>query len=209
MSERRLQAENLHLWRGDRHVLRGLRFSLDAGECLQVTGANGAGKTSLLRTLSGLSYPEEGKIYWQGEDIRRDLLGYQAELAYIGHESPLKMDLTPVENLRYWIALRRRVPHQELHTALARTSAEQYQDRPVRTLSAGQKRRVALAGLLLMAVPIWLLDEPTTNLDADGQRLVAGLIGEHLCAGGLVVAAIHHELSVGKAVVKTLELPST
>src|ERR1044071_615867 len=98
MPERCLQAENLHLFRGDRHVLRGVQLSVSSGECLQVTGGNGAGKTSLLRTLSGLMYPEEGTVSWGGQNIRRDLQGYHGDLAYIGHEPPLKADLTAQEN---------------------------------------------------------------------------------------------------------------
>lgn len=208
MSERTLQAENLHLWRGDRHVLRGLRFSLSAGECLQVTGGNGSGKTSLLRTLGGLMYPEDGRVFWDGVDIRRDMQGYHADLAYIGHEPPLKADLTGRENLRYWIGVRRRLDRQETAGALERVGAANWLDRPVRTLSAGQKRRVALAGLILMTAPLWLLDEPTTNLDIEGQRLVGTLIEEQLARGGLVVAAMHQELPVRASAVRRLELAS-
>lgn len=208
MPERRLQAENLHLWRGDRHVLRGVRFCVTSGECLQITGSNGAGKTSLLRALSGLMYPEEGTISWCGGNIRRDLQAFHADLAYIGHEPPLKPDLTAEENLRYWVGVRRRLSVAEVSRQLQRLGADGWGNRPVRTLSAGQKRRVALAGLLLMAAPLWLLDEPTTNLDAAGQSLVATLIEEHLACGGLVVAAIHHELKVSAAAVRRLELSS-
>jgi heme exporter protein A len=206
MSAPSLQAENLHLWRGDRHVLRGVRFSVAGGECLQVTGGNGAGKTSLLRTLSGLMYPEEGKVLWGGADIRRDLQGFQADLAYIGHEPPLKPDLTAIENLRYWVGVRRKVGSAEMDKELDRVGATEWRVRPIRTLSAGQKRRVALAGLALMATPLWLLDEPTTNLDTEGQRLVGTLIEEQLARGGLVVAAIHHELAIGSSGVRRLEL---
>ncbi|HUI60708.1 MAG TPA: cytochrome c biogenesis heme-transporting ATPase CcmA [Steroidobacteraceae bacterium] len=206
MSERRLEAVDLHLWRGDRHVLRGLEFSLGGSECLQVTGSNGSGKTSLLRTLCGLMWPEQGRVLWGGSDIRRDMPAFHTDLAYIGHEPPLKADLTPRENLLYWAGIRRRLTGDEANDALSRVGAAAWGDRPVRTLSAGQKRRVALAGLMLLAAPLWLLDEPTTNLDAEGQQLVSSLIREQLARGGLVVAAVHHELTLAGSALRRLEL---
>jgi heme exporter protein A len=196
MSEYRLEGENVHLWRGDHHVLRGVGFQVGAGQCLQLTGANGAGKTTLLRTACGLAYPEGGEIAWCGENIRKDMHAFHAQLAYVGHEPPLKAELTARENLLFWVGVRRRLERQELDRALTRVGGEPWADRPVRTLSAGQKRRAALAGLTLMRVPLWLLDEPTTNLDAEGQGLVGALIDEHLQAGGLALAAVHHELAV-------------
>jgi heme exporter protein A len=201
-----LEAENLHLWRGDRHVLQGVSFSVSAGECLQITGSNGAGKSTLLRTLSGLMYAEEGRVLWGGRNIRDDLQGYHTNLAYIGHEPPLKVDFTARENIHYWLGIRWSVSRAQIDHALERVGAATWSDRPIRTLSAGQKRRVALAGLTLMAVPVWLLDEPTTNLDREGQHLVGTLIEEHLERGGLAVAAIHHELSVRATAVRRLEL---
>ena len=196
MSDFCLKGENVHLWRGDHHVLRGVRFQVRGGECLQLTGANGSGKTTLLRTACGLAYPEGGEITWCGENIRKDLQAFHSQLAYLGHEPPLKAELTPRENLRYWIGVRRQMGKEELDDALDRVGADHWADRPVRTLSAGQKRRAALAGLTLMRVPLWLLDEPTTNLDAEGQKLVGALLDEHLQAGGLALAAVHHELAV-------------
>ncbi|HEX5207483.1 MAG TPA: cytochrome c biogenesis heme-transporting ATPase CcmA [Steroidobacteraceae bacterium] len=199
MSDFSLKAENVHLWRGDHHVLRGVRFQVRGGECLQLTGANGAGKTTLLRTACGLAYPEGGEITWCGQNIRKDMQAFHAQLAYLGHEPPLKAELTARENLEYWVGVRRLLADEELENALQRVGAEQWADRAVRTLSAGQKRRAALAALTLMRVPLWLLDEPTTNLDAEGQKLVGALIAEHLQAGGIALAAVHHELAVSEA----------
>lgn len=198
MSDFCLKGENVHLWRGDHHVLRGVRFQVGAGECLQLTGANGTGKTTLLRTACGLAYPEGGEITWCGQDIRQDMPAFHAQLAYLGHEPPLKAELSARENLHYWVGVRRRLERQELDEALQRVGGDHWADRPVRTLSAGQKRRAALAGLTLMRVPLWLLDEPTTNLDAEGQKLVGALIDEHVQAGGLALAAVHHELAVSR-----------
>lgn len=206
MPAQTLEVENLHLWRGERHVLRGVQFSIGGGGCLEVTGANGSGKTSLLRTICGLTYPESGRVLWSGQDVRRDLPAFHTALAYLGHDPPLKSDLTARENLRYWIGVRRRVDADALDAALARVGIRQWGDQQVRTLSAGQRRRVALAGLALLVVPLWLLDEPTTNLDAEGQQLVGTLISEHLERGGMVVAAVHHSLPAAVHAVERLEL---
>ena len=124
MSNLGLRGEGLHLWRGDRHVLRGVSLELRSGEILQLTGSNGAGKTTLLRMLSGLIYPEEGRVLWAGEDIRTDLRAYHAQLAYVGHEPPLKADLNARENLRYWIGVRRRLSASDIDEGARRRSAQ-------------------------------------------------------------------------------------
>ena len=206
MPEHTIEVDNLHLWRGDRHVLRGVSFRVVRGGCLEVCGANGAGKTTLLRALCGLVYPEQGRILWNGENVRQDLPAFHAALAYLGHEPPLKADLTARENLHYWIGVRRHLGASELDAALARVGARSWCEQLVRTLSAGQRRRVALAGLTLLPVPLWLLDEPTTNLDAEGRELVAELVREQLARGGIVVAAVHQGLPSSVRDVTRLEL---
>jgi heme exporter protein A len=191
-----LAARNFHVFRGDRHVLRGVSFELGGGCCLQVTGVNGAGKTTLLRALCGLVDVEEGSLLWRGVATERSAPAYHAELGYLGHDAPLKGDLTGRENVRYAVGLRRAVDAAAVGRGLERVGAGAFADRPVRALSAGQRRRIAFAALWLCGVPLWILDEPNTNLDTQGQSLVAGLIEEQLAAGGLVVAAVHQELGL-------------
>jgi heme exporter protein A len=201
-----LSVEGLHLLRGDRHVLRGVSFAAEPGRCVLLTGNNGAGKTTLIRAIAGLLEPEEGRVLWRGAPARAARDAFHSETAYLGHEPPLKGDLSAQENLRYSVGIRRPVTAAEIDAALERTGAAGFSDRAVRLLSAGQRRRVALAGVLLANAVLWLLDEPTTNLDADGQRLVAGLIEEHLGRAGLVVAAVHHALPLPTTMVLPLEL---
>jgi heme exporter protein A len=206
MAVRSLKAERLHLWRGERHVLAGVNVEVAAGDMLQVTGANGTGKTSLLRTLCGLLHHEDGRVLWEGRNVFEDLAAFHSQLVYLGHEPPLKADLTPRENLRYWIGVRRPLSDTDITSALERAGAGAWRDQPVRTLSAGQKRRVALAGVILAAAPLWLLDEPATNLDADGQCLVGSLIDAQLASGGVVIVAVHQDLPVKNAAPRRLEL---
>lgn len=189
-----LTVQGVHLWRGDRHVLRGVSFEGSPGKCVLLTGKNGAGKTTLIRAIAGLLDPEEGQVFWRGAPARSQRDEFHTSLAYLGHEPPLKGDLTARENLQYSIGIRRQVTLQEIDAALARTGATSFADRATRMLSAGQRRRVALAGVLLANAVLWLLDEPTTNLDADGQQLVRDLISEQLARDGIVVAAVHQSL---------------
>ena len=201
-----LTVQGVHLWRGDRHVLRGVSFEANPGKCVLLTGKNGAGKTTLIRAIAGLLDPEDGQVSWRGTPARSRRDEFHSELAYLGHEPPLKGDLSALENLKYSAGIRRHVASAEIHSALTRTGAISFADRATRMLSAGQKRRVALAGVLLANAVLWLLDEPTTNLDADGQQLVRDLIAEHLARGGIVVAAVHHSLALPAEQVMALEL---
>jgi len=197
MSE--LSVKNLHVFRGDRHLLKGLGFEAPAGRCLQVTGANGSGKTTLLRVLCGLLEPESVELRWRGRAVTPRDPEYHAELSYLGHDPALKADFTAIENVRFSVGLRKRIAARDIDAALERVGASGFSDRPVRALSAGQRRRVALATLWLTGASLWLLDEPATNLDSVGQALVASLIEEHLGRGGLVIAATHQDLGLPTA----------
>ncbi|HXC59651.1 MAG TPA: cytochrome c biogenesis heme-transporting ATPase CcmA [Steroidobacteraceae bacterium] len=195
-----LEVGNLHLWRGDRHLLRGLSFSLPSGQALQLLWPNGTGKTTLLRCLAGFLHAEEGEIRWLGRSVREDRDAFHWELAYLGHEAALKADLTALENLRFSCALRQRIPDAALQTALKQVGLDRIDPRqPARSLSAGQQRRVALARLSLWGARLWLLDEPASNLDAAGKQVLEQLLKSHLESGGSAILATHHALALPEA----------
>jgi heme exporter protein A len=201
-----LAGRDLHLWRGERALFSGLDFEAAAGCCLQVTGPNGAGKTSLLRALCGLLPWEQGSVHWRGQDVRADRYAFHAEIAFLGHDTALKSDLTAVENLYYEVGLRRSVDRAMAAAVLERVGVARVMHQDVRQMSAGQKRRVAFARVLLCACPLWILDEPTSNLDAAGQALVGALLDEHLTAGGIAVVATHQALPLRAGAVRSMEL---
>lgn len=201
-----LAASGLHLWRGERHVLRGVSFNVDRGQALHVRGANGAGKTSLLRVVCGLTLAEEGSVTWNGVDTRRAPAEFLNAMAYLGHDTALKGDLTAVENLRFEIGLRHAVDAQRLHATLKSLGVDECADLPCRVLSAGQRRRVALSRLLLTDASLWILDEPFTNLDAASSELISQFLSAHLSNGGLAMIAAHQELRLNAGQVIPLEL---
>ncbi|HTB90914.1 MAG TPA: cytochrome c biogenesis heme-transporting ATPase CcmA [Steroidobacteraceae bacterium] len=202
-----LCVENVHVWRGDRHVLQGVSTQVHRGELLHISGPNGTGKTTLLRVVSGLLRPEQGSVTWLGQSIASHRTEYQAVLAYAAHEPALKGDLTALENLRFSVGLKRRSKPQELRGALERTGVAACADLPARVLSAGQRRRVSLARVVAMQASVWLLDEPYANLDAAGSELVSGLLADHVTAGGLALVVAHRELAL-TCDVRRLELNS-
>ena len=191
-----LCVEKVHVWRGDRHVLRGVSLDLHPGELMHVSGPNGTGKTTLLRVVSGLLRPEKGSVAWQGRSITATAAEYQAALAYASHEPALKSDLTALENLRFTVGLKRRVTAAELRASLERTGVGGCADLPARVLSAGQRRRVAMARVLAFQADLWLLDEPYTNLDGSGSSLLSALLAEHVGRGGAALVVAHHDLNV-------------
>jgi heme exporter protein A len=204
-----LEAIDLTVSRGDRPVLTGLRFAVPAGRCLQVLGANGSGKTTLLRTLCGLLEPDAGAFRWNGEPVVPRSIEFRRLFVYLGHQPPLKGDLTAAENLAFTAALLglpRGQRRSAVDRALRRAEASRFADRPVRALSAGQRRRVALALLCLRRSPLWLLDEPVTHLDADGLELVARLVAGQVAEGGIVIAATHQDLGLPADVREELRL---
>ena len=202
----RLEVRSLHLWRGERHLLRGVSLTVDAGELLQIMGPNGVGKTSLLRCIAGLLPMETGEVLWRGRDITRSRDAFNQQLAYLAHLNALKGDLTALENLRFGVGLRRRVTTEQLKAMLERVKLTACTDLPVRALSAGQKRRLALARVLLSDAVLWVLDEPITNLDSAGIALFEGCMAEHIQRGGLIITAAHQQLLQGQPNVRTLEL---
>ena len=187
-----LSATDLACSRGERRLFAGLTFGVDAGEWLHVRGENGSGKTTLLRTLAGLAPADAGRVRWRGADIRDGSEAYRRALLYFGHQAALKDDLTPRENLRLGLAIDGfEVDDAALGDALRRAGLDGCEDLAVRHLSAGQKRRVLLARLLLRPADLWVLDEPFNALDSEAAALLDSLLADHLAAGGIAVLTSH------------------
>lgn len=191
-SQAQLYADSLCCVRDQRTLFRNLSFQLHIGECLQIEGLNGAGKTSLLRILCGLLSPQEGTIYWRGEDIDENRPAYHRELLYIGHTPGLKDELSPLQNLRFYSSLHKQ--SEDFAAALDQVGLYGYEDIPVRSLSAGQKRRVALARLWLSDVPLWILDEPLTAIDSAGVHNLERRLEHHCQQGGCLLLTSHQTL---------------
>jgi heme exporter protein A len=191
-----LAATHLSAVRDDRVLFANLTFSLQAGEIVQVVGANGTGKTTLLNGLMGLAPLEEGSILWCDVAIDDNPLIFKKNVSYIGHLLGLKALLTPVENLQFLAQLRGQSHSlSQIESALAKVGLSGYEDVSVASLSAGQKRRVALARLFLEQAPLWVLDEPFTAIDHAGVLALEGWLRDHALQGGMVLLTTHHVFS--------------
>jgi len=190
-----LEAAALECGRDDRILFSGLDFILHPGRALLVEGANGSGKTTLLRAVCGFVRPESGSVRWGGEDIERIRPEYQAEIAYLGHHHGIKDELTAVENLRITRALAGSSGVDE-EQALEKVGMLGYEDAMVRTMSAGQRRRVALARLLVVDARLWIMDEPFTALDTRGIAMVEALLEAHCADGGMALLSSHHPVTL-------------
>ena len=200
------EALDLHCVRHDRTLFAGLGFTLTPGQILQVEGPNGSGKTSLLRMLCGLLLPAQGEVRWRGVDIQAQRAEFLADVAYVGHLHGIKEDLTPRENLRMAQSLGRARDSVSLDQVLEQVGLYGFEDLPARTLSAGQRRRVALARLLVLDAHLWVLDEPFTALDRIGKALIESLLEMHSRNGGIAVLTTHQPVELKQCALLSLQL---
>ena len=195
-----LRAHGIACVRGDRRLFSGVDFQVSAGEWLQVEGANGAGKTSLLRIVAGLARPEEGELHWDERPVDEVRDEFNARLLYLGHAPAIKDDLTALENLQTAAAVAGRpLDESTALAALRRIGLKGREDLPTRVLSQGQKRRVALARLLCSQARLWVLDEPFVALDVAAVAMLCGILDEHLGRGGMVLFTSHQAVQLGGA----------
>ena len=191
----KLSADNLTLIRGERCLFEDLSFALDSGGLLILEGRNGCGKTSLIRAISGMLSLEEGTIYWDDVPVDKQRQTFHGNLVWLAHRTGLKGDLTLVENLGFERSLRAH-SNRDPEEVYERLGIARLKKLVLRSLSAGQQRRVSLARMLLADVPLWFMDEPFTNLDREGRALVMELVEEHCSKGGMCVMAAHQDVEI-------------
>jgi heme exporter protein A len=205
-----LEAQNLCCSRGDRNLFSDLNFQLEPGTLLYVEGPNGSGKTTLLRAVCGLFMPTDGTLLWQGENTQTLAEEYRKELIYLGHHNGIKLDLSGLENLQIATILDGdKVTEKQRWDALGEMGLVGYEDLPTRVLSQGQKRRVALARLLVSNTRLWILDEPFTALDIAAVEKLQSIIAKHVEQGGIVMLTTHQDVALTSGQVNKLQLGST
>ena len=202
-----LEVRELECVRGDHRLFRGLSFSLQEGELLHLRGSNGSGKTSLLRTICGLMVPADGQVLWQGKNIRSIREDYFKDLIYLGHLGAIKGELNAYENLRLGCQMAGLpIDESKLLNTLAKMGLGGREDLPTKVLSAGQKRRVALAKLLAHKAKLWVLDEPFNALDVAAVDLLKQLIADQVQMGGMVILTTHQEVEIDTGKIRHINL---
>lgn len=203
MNANKLEAHRLSCIRDERVLFSELSFTLSSGQVLLIEGANGAGKTSLLRILTGFRKPDTGDLFWN-DDALDDAQEFYRDTAYIGHHNGLKDTLTAEENLRYAQALASTA--LTIDNALEHVGLDGYQQTLVRFMSAGQRRRLALARLLCTRKALWILDEPFTSLDRASIKLFEKFIENHVSQGGLAIMTSHHNTAIPHTLLQKIHL---
>jgi len=204
-SDNQLQVESLMCQHGDKVLFSDLSLQLDSGKLLLLEGKNGAGKTTLLRILSGLRQADEGEVLWNKEDIRELGFDFYQHASFLGHHNALKLDLTAQENLEISIALSAG-SDISIAQALSEVNLSGYEHEFVNSFSAGMCRRLAIAKLLVLDTPLWILDEPFTSVDVKGIAMIEQHITKHLQQDGLVVMTSHHQVNIDPVYINNLRL---
>lgn len=202
-----LEVKNLQCIRGDRELFNNLSFRLERSQLMILEGRNGSGKTTLLRALCGLYLADQGEILWDGVTTKKQDELFRRELLYLGHFNSIKADLTVLENLRFNTLLSGEKPKdEELMAAIDKIGLYAFEDNPSSQLSQGQKRRVALARLLLSKATLWILDEPFVALDVAAVKLLESVISDHVGKGGMVILTTHQEVPLTSGEIIKLSL---
>ena len=202
-----IKTRDLSYTHTDRKLLCAINLRAAPGDLIKIIGANGSGKTTLLRILSSLLPPDRGEIHWNNKPLTEDPDSFREDTLYIGHQTALSDHLTPLENLHSRALLRRRPPICPLPQALTDSGIPpSLHHRPSKTLSAGQKRRVALASLRAFPATLWLLDEPTAALDPDGKQQLTDHTRRHLQNGGITLTGLHQETDLPLPATRHLHL---
>src|SRR5438067_13248305 len=205
-----LEAINLTCVRGTRRLFKDLNFTVERGELIELRGPNGSGKTSLLRILCGLTTPAAGDVLWDGKNIRALGEEYSAVVVYLGHQNAVKDELSAMENLRIATGVSgHALSKQKAQDVFAKVGLTQQQNLPARVLSAGQRRRLALARLLTSKATLWILDEVLTSLDDAAVKLSREVITDHIQNGGIAIVATHQDLNLSVERVQRIQLSSS